>query len=84
MPMENPNIRVKKLYELRRTTVAGEESLDDLKSGTLWNSIFNYSVDKLDHLGRYGGGGNYSPAKRVLMKYLEMGEVFHIAKHALQ
>lgn len=41
MPMNHPEVKVEKLYELVIYTIAGEESLKFQKNRTLWNPVFN-------------------------------------------
>lgn len=41
---------------------------------TLWNSMFNSAVDKLDLRHNYGGVGRYSSTEELLIDYLEKEE----------
>lgn len=71
MSMEYPDMKVKKLYKFLMSKFPGEEALKSEKNSTLWNPIFNYSVDKLDRRDCSGPVERCSSTKELLMDYIE-------------
>lgn len=48
MPMKYPGLEVEKLYEFLLSPLP-DKAFKPEKSRTLWNPIFNYAVDRLNH-----------------------------------